>query len=161
MNEELVESGLELYRTALRALHELGTPTWRQVELSIAQLKALFAVVDGAPMPIGGVAARLSIGLPAASSLVDRLVDQGLVLRREDQADRRRTLAEPTPAGEALAQNLRHGSRDALRSWMERMEQDDLEALVRGLKAMLAVASGPLAVSSEPESADAAIPRQR
>jgi DNA-binding MarR family transcriptional regulator len=99
MNEDLVERGLDLYRVACHALHELGAPAWYQVELSVAQLKALFTLVDGGPTPIGGVAARLSIGLPAASSLVDRLVDQGLVKRREDPLDRRRTLAEPTFAG--------------------------------------------------------------
>jgi DNA-binding MarR family transcriptional regulator len=144
MNEDLVERGLDLYRTALRALHELGAPAWYEVELSVAQLKALFTLVDAGSIPIGGVAARLSIGLPAASSLVDRLVDQGLVKRREDPLDRRRTLAEPTAAGEGLAQRLRHGSREALRAWLEQMERDDLDALVRGLEAMVSVASAPI-----------------
>lgn len=145
MPDDLVELGLDLYRTANRALHEQGAPAWHQVELSVAQLKALFALVDGGSMPIGGVAARLRIGLPAASSLVDRLVDQGLVGRREDRLDRRRTLAEPTDAGEALAQRLRHGSREALRAWLERMDRADLEALVQGLAAVAAIASTPLA----------------
>lgn len=144
MNEDLVERGLDLYGTALRALHELGAPAWYQVELSVAQLKALFTLVDAGSMPIGGVAARLSIGLPAASSLVDRLVDQGLAKRREDPLDRRRTLAEPTAAGEGLAQRLRHGSREALRAWLEVMERDDLAALVQGLTAMLEVARAPM-----------------
>ena len=144
MDEELVEQGLELYRTAARALHEQGAPAWHQVELSVAQLRALFALVDAGPTPIGGVAARLGIGLPAASSLVDRLVDHGLVTRREDRLDRRRTLAEPTAAGEALAQRLRQGSREALRSWLERMDAGDLEALVRGLRAIVGIAGSPL-----------------
>jgi MarR family transcriptional regulator, organic hydroperoxide resistance regulator len=148
MNEDLVERGLDLYRMVFHALHELGAPAWYQVELSIAQLKALFTLVDGGPTPIGGVAARLSIGLPAASSLVDRLVDQGLVKRREDPLDRRRTLAEPTAAGEGLAQRLRHGSREALRAWLEQMEREDLDALVRGLMAMVAVARAPMPPAS-------------
>jgi len=143
MEDELVERGLDLYRTAVQALHLSGAPAWVDVELSVAQLKALFALVDGGPTPIGGVASRLRIGLPAASSLVDRLVDHGLVQRREDRLDRRRTLAEPTDAGQALAQRLRQGSREALRSWLERMDREDLEALVRGLAAMVAVAGAP------------------
>lgn len=143
-----MERGLDLYRTAVRALHELGAPAWYEVELSVAQLKALFTLVDGGPMPIGGVAARLGIGLPAASSLVDRLVDQELAKRREDPLDRRRTLAEPTAAGEGLAQRLRHGSREALRAWLERMDRDDLEALVRGLGAMVTLARAPMAATA-------------
>src|SRR5262247_3745602 len=110
MDDVLVERGLELYRTASRTLHMRGAPAWLHVELSFAQLKALFALVDAGPTPIGGVAARLGIGLPAASSLVDRLVDQGMAERREDRLDRRRTLAQPTAAGEALGQGLRQGS---------------------------------------------------
>jgi MarR family transcriptional regulator, organic hydroperoxide resistance regulator len=148
MNEDLVERGLDLYRTAVRALHEQGAPAWYQVELSVAQLKALFTLVDAGSMPIGGVASRLRIGLPAASSLVDRLVDQGLAKRREDPLDRRRTLAESTAVGEALAQRLLHGSREALRAWLEQMESDDLDALVRGLTAIVAIARGPLAVAA-------------
>ena len=137
-----MERGLELYRTTAHALHTLGAPAWLQVELSVAQLKALFALVDSGSTPIGGVASRLGIGLPAASSLVDRLVDQRLAQRREDPLDRRRTLAEPTEAGEALAQRLRQGSREALRAWLEGMDGRDLEALVQGLQAMIAVARG-------------------
>jgi DNA-binding MarR family transcriptional regulator len=142
MSDELVESGLELYRTAAHALHTKGVPAWHQVELSVAQLKALFALADRSPTPIGGVAAHLSIGLPAASSLVDRLVEQDLAQRREDPLDRRRTLAEPTEAGRALAQRLRQGSREALRTWLEQLDRGDLEALVHGLTALVAIASG-------------------
>jgi len=142
MDDDLVELGLELYRTATRALHEQGAPAWHQVELSVAQLKALFTLVDGGSVPIGGVASRLRIGLPAASSLVDRLVEQGLVERREDRMDRRRTLAQPTAEGEALSQRLRQGSREALRAWLEQMDAGDREALVRGLRALVAIADG-------------------
>lgn len=140
MDDDLVERGLELYQTAAKALHEHGAPAWYQVELSVAQLKALFTLIDGGTMPIGGVAARLRIGLPAASSLVDRLVDQGLADRREDRLDRRRTLAAATPAGEALAERLRGGSREALRTWLEQMDPDDLRALVQGLRAIVRLA---------------------
>src|SRR5258708_35344517 len=97
MNEELVERGLELYRTAVRALHELGMPAWLEGELTVAQLKALFALVDGGPMPIGAVASRLSIGLPAASSLVDRLADAGPGGPHQDRLRRPGPRARPRP----------------------------------------------------------------
>jgi DNA-binding MarR family transcriptional regulator len=147
--DELVRRGCDLYRDMARALHEGAGPVWQRVELSIAQLRALFTLADNGPMPIGGVASGLGIGLPAASSLVDRLVEQGLVLRREDRLDRRRTLAQTTESGAAMVQRLRQGSREALESWMGRMAPEDLEALVQGLEALLAVSSG----SAAPETA--------
>ena len=143
MPGDLIERGLDLHRDLARLLHEHGAPVWQQTELTVAQLKALFTLADSGPTPIGGVAARLRIGLPAASSLVERLVEQGLVRRREDRADRRRTLAETTEEGRALAERLRQGSREALRTSMERMQSDDLEALVRGLAALVAISGSP------------------
>jgi DNA-binding MarR family transcriptional regulator len=140
MDAPLVERGLALYWATTKALHERGAPAWHEVELSLPQIRALFTLADGGPTPIGGVASRLRIGLPAASALVDRLVDQELVRRREDPVDRRRTLAELTAAGEALAQRLRQGSREALRSWLGEVDPVDLEALVQGLEALVAVA---------------------
>lgn len=142
MDRELIERGLELYRDTCRALHHQGFPIWREVELSMAQLRALFALVDGGPMPIGRLARELGIGLPAASSLVDRLVDQGFVVRREDLIDRRRTLAGVSEAGEQLAQRLRQGSREALMRWLLRMPPERLEALVSGLEALAEIATG-------------------
>ena len=138
-SERLVDRGLTLYRDLSRVLHERGAPAWLQTELTFAQLRALFTLADYGPTPIGGVASRLGIGLPAASSLVDRLVEQGLVQRREDPLDRRRTLAQTTGAGQALSQRLRQGSREALRAWLEQMDGEDLTSLVRGLEALLSI----------------------
>jgi DNA-binding MarR family transcriptional regulator len=141
MDDELIERGLDLYRETARALHLQAAPVWREVELSMAQLRALFTLVDGGPMPIGRVARQVGIGLPAASSLVDRLVEHGFVVRREDLADRRRTLASASEAGELLAQRLRHGSREALRGWLQRLPPERLAALVGGLEALAEAAT--------------------
>ena len=150
MRRDLVDRGLELYKEVSRLLHERGAPTWLETELSFAQLRALFTLADCGATPIGRVAARLGIGLPAASSLVDRLVEQGLAQRREDRLDRRRTLASTTEAGLALAQRLRQGSREALRAGLEQMDADDLAALVRGLEALSATGvSRPAALAGE------------
>lgn len=144
MQDELIERGLDLYRVTVKALHHEAAPVWHEVELSMAQLRALFTLVDGGPMPIGRLARRAGIGLPAASSLVDRLVEHGFVVRREDLVDRRRTLAGPSEAGELLAQRLRQGSREALRGWLQRLPPERLAALVSGLEALAESAARPV-----------------
>jgi DNA-binding MarR family transcriptional regulator len=141
MDPELVDRALDLYRDTVRGLHLHAGPVWRDLELSMAQVRALFLIADAGPMPIGQVAAQLGIGVPAASSLVDRLVEQGLALRRGDPQDRRRTLAAPSERGAALAQHLRQGSRDALRGCLERMDRRHLESLVVGLEALAEAAT--------------------
>jgi DNA-binding MarR family transcriptional regulator len=147
MEPDLVDRALDLYRDTVRALHLHAAPVWRELELSMAQVRALFALADGGPMPIGQVAVQLGIGMPAASSVVDRLVEQGLAVRRGDPQDRRRTLASPSERGAALAQHLRQGSRAALRGCLERMDRRRLESLVDGLEA-LAEAAAPIPASA-------------
>lgn len=137
MDDELVERALDLYRDAAWILHRQGIPVWQELDLTMAQARMLFALTDKGPMPIGRLARQLSVGLPAASSLVDRLVEQRLAERREDEQDRRRTLAGASAAGEALVHRLRQGNREVLRSLLERLEPVRLEALVSGLEALV------------------------
>lgn len=118
---------------------------WIRLDLTMAQVKLLFVLRhvsddDSQVMTISSVAQRLEIGLPAASHLVDRLVQQGLASRIEDKSDRRRALLELTEAGRELANRLGEGTRDRFARWVERLDDDDLATLARGLSA-LAVAA--------------------
>jgi DNA-binding MarR family transcriptional regulator len=58
-------------------------------ELTFSQFKLLKLVALTDAQTIGDVAVFLGVSNPAASKAVDKLVRQGLLLRREDQADRR------------------------------------------------------------------------
>src|SRR5436305_10823750 len=124
-----------------RAMHTAAEPTWLQLDLTIGQLKGLFTLADS-PMTIGQLAEALGSGKPAASILVERLVQLGLVERAEDLLDRRRTIARVTARGEELTARLRQGGRERLRAWLSRLGDDDLAALVQGLRALAAVAAG-------------------
>lgn len=132
-----------LAKAIARGLHVRSEGAWHQVELTLAQLRCLFVVSDQGPISIGGVAGHLGIGLPSASALVDRLVEQGFVQRREDPQDRRRTLASATEAGASLADQLRQGSMQTMLEWLHALRPEDLSALVQGLEALARVAGLP------------------
>ena len=120
--------------------------TWIELDLTMAQVKALFTLADTGPLPIGGVAEHLGVTLPTASHLIDRLVRAGLCERVEDATDRRRTLAQLSASGDVLVRQLRHGSREHLRPWLERLAPAELHALECGLAALRRAAaadSGP------------------
>ena len=140
MDVSLVSQARELSQALFRALHREGDDAWRSCELSLPQLRCLFLVTFHGPMSIGAVARGLGIGLPSASVLVDRLVDQGLAQRREDPVDRRRALASATTTGTTLAERLRQGSVQTLNRWLTAMGKEDLGALVQGLGALVRVA---------------------
>lgn len=132
--ETLVAEAVELQRLVFR--HTLSTPEWSQLQLSMPRLKALFGIACHGSLTIGGLARELGVSLPTASTLVEALVCHGYASRREDVGDRRRTLAELTPAGERLVTQLREGSSKMLQDSLGRLEEDDLDALVRGLRAL-------------------------
>jgi DNA-binding MarR family transcriptional regulator len=114
---------------------------WAQLELTIGQLKVIMMLTGHPGMTISQLAESLSIGKPSTSILVDRLVQQGLLQRTEDEADRRRTLVTLTATGNDLTTRLHQGNIERLAQWYSALAPDDLAALRRGLEALAKVAT--------------------
>ena len=123
----------------MRTVVAANTPDWVQLEMPIGQIKALFTIAHSEKLTIGQLAEMLILGQSATSILVERLVQQGLVQRVEDPADRRRTFVELTGGGLQLAVRLREGRRDRLHDWLVQLPEEDLSALVPGLGALARV----------------------
>ncbi len=138
---EQVRAALEAQRAVGHALQRGTMPEWVHLELTMGQLKTLITLESEDGMNVSGLAERLEVGKPAASILVDRLVQLGYAERKEDAEDRRRTLVTPTAKGSELVARLRQGGGERMARWMERMDADDLDALTRGLRALAAVAA--------------------
>jgi DNA-binding MarR family transcriptional regulator len=141
MSEHSTDEALAAYRKLHRALLTSTTRKWRDLDLSMQQLRALFFLRDEEEASVGRLAELFGFGLPAASLLADRLVRAGYVDRRDDPADRRRVLLSPTRAGVRLVTDLREGSHLVLRRWMSSLSPEDLAALIRGWQALADVAS--------------------
>lgn len=76
--------------------------TLHEDDLSVAQLAALYLLDERGALRVGDVASALGRSAPAASRMVDGLVRQGLVARREDPADRRARVLSLTKKGRAF-----------------------------------------------------------
>jgi DNA-binding MarR family transcriptional regulator len=142
MSRELIDDALAGYRMVHRALLTSKTSRWRDLDISMQQLRALYLLRDEEEIPVGRLAELFGVGLPAASLLADRLVRSGFVERRGDPADRRRVLLSLSREGERLVTDLREGSYSELRRWMALLSSDDLAALSRGWRALAEAASG-------------------
>ncbi|HUZ78544.1 MAG TPA: MarR family transcriptional regulator [Chloroflexota bacterium] len=130
----LVEQLLEARGKLMRSLG--GMECLLHVELTMAQLKTLVLLAHEGVCSVGQVARGLGIGRPAASLLVDRLVHMALARRWEDAADRRRALVELTAAGRGLAAELYEGSTHILVQALERMTDEEIASLLRGMNAL-------------------------
>lgn len=139
--ELLVQQALQAQKQIFMAMQAAAEPAWLQLDLTMAQLKGLVLLAHDGPLTIGEMARALGIGRPAASILVDRLVELGLIERTEDPVDRRRTFARLTPKAEELVAQLRQGGRERMREWLGRLSDDDLAALVHALHALVTAAA--------------------
>ncbi|MEI7770446.1 MAG: MarR family transcriptional regulator [Chloroflexales bacterium] len=155
----LTDTILSAYGTIFRALQRATIADWLDLDCSMAQLKALFVIAREEPAPIGRVAEVLQVGLPTASHLVDRLVQDGMVARANDPTDRRRTLASLTPQGTQLCARLRQGSAARLHSWLDQLDDEERAILARGLQAMARVADMDADAPAEATPADSQLTR--
>lgn len=126
-------------RTVYAGLPQLSVPAWLQLDITMAQFKALIAVEQNSGIPVCKLGRELGIGESAASLLVDQLVRRGYVGRATDPADRRRVLLAATSRGTKLLGELRHGSEQSLQEWLADVGDDDLDVLARGLRALTEV----------------------
>ncbi len=81
-------------------------------DLSLPHMATLFILDEESELTVKQVAELLGRSLSATSRLLDQLVEQGLVSRREDEHDRRAKRITITESGRALIAQL---ERDAPR----------------------------------------------
>ena len=84
--------------------------------LSFSQVNALMRLHFTGQEDISDIGRQMGVTNAAASQLVDRLVQMGLLDRMEDAADRRIKRLTLTPSGHAMAEKLV----DTRRMWMEK-----------------------------------------
>jgi len=141
MSQPSIDEALAGYKRFHRALLTSTASKWRDLDISMQQLRAIYVLRDEEVATVGRLAELFGIGLPAASILADRLVRAGFVDRNDDPADRRRVLLTLTRAGIQLVTELQEGNHLLMRRWMSRISPDDLAALTQGWRALAEVAS--------------------
>jgi DNA-binding MarR family transcriptional regulator len=101
---DLVQALSHAERAVVRRLQ----PALAAEGCSVAQWRVLLLLADGAGHPMSEVAEYALVPAPSLTRLVDRMTTDGLVHRRADDRDRRRTLVHLSPRGRAV-----HGRIDA------------------------------------------------
>lgn len=132
---------LSVTRLARLMRQETGTG------LSPTLLAALATIEAAGPLTLGDLAAREQVAPPTVTKAVTGLEDQGLVVRRVDDADRRVVRVAVTPAGRRLLD----AARTRKHAWLARR----LQALDPGARARLAGALDALEALSGPDGGPA------
>jgi DNA-binding MarR family transcriptional regulator len=106
------------------------------LDLTMPQFKLLLLVASRKGLRVGGLAQGLGVTPPTVTSMLDRLVEHGLVRRDDDPVDRRLVIASVTAKGLRLLQRLNVRAEDEAAQCMQDLAPDDLRALLRGMEAL-------------------------
>ena len=112
-----------------------------EVGVTMSQAKLLYVVAAAGEMHMAELPPLLGVSLSTISGLVDRLVDQGLLARREDRADRRQVVVAPTEAGIAAIERFRELNVRQLRELLENVDPDALADVDRGYAVLVEAAA--------------------
>ncbi|MCS7069433.1 MAG: MarR family transcriptional regulator [Meiothermus sp.] len=86
--------------------------------LTLREINTLYELSGSGPLKVSEIAARTGLSKAAASQMVERMVQQGLLERSENPANRREKQVQLSPQGRTLTQ---------------RFDQEALELMARAL----------------------------
>ena len=133
--EELVAKLIEHMEGMQSQMRARPSSAWSGLDLTMPQAKTLFYLADG-PRRMSGIAGRLGVEMPSATTMIGRLVGKGLVERRQDPADRRAVVCSLTQEGRDAVEkfwSLRAARTEALAA---ALTTEELEIVVPAMEIM-------------------------
>ena len=104
-----------------------------EAHVSPGHIQVLIALAKG-PCSVGRIADVLGVSRPAATQLVDKLVEHGMIERRNDPADRRVVLVDYVPGMHEVARRIMDIRRRQLNAALDALTDEEAEAFFKGLK---------------------------
>lgn len=102
-----------------------------QAGISPTLLAALSTIERHGPMTAGALAAHEQVRKPTVTRILSALVDEGLVERTPDPADRRIAWVQLTPAGRSLMRTVRRRTDRYLAQRLRKLDAEELATLER------------------------------
>jgi DNA-binding MarR family transcriptional regulator len=141
---KLVDETLMLLPTLMRLVErpspvevgEIARCGLTDVQVSPGHIQVLIALTRG-PRSVGKLAEELEVSPPAATQLVDKLAEHGMVHRHSDPADRRVVLVDYVEGMHDVARCIVEDRRRPLQAAMSQMTDKEALAFVKGLRLLV------------------------
>jgi DNA-binding MarR family transcriptional regulator len=132
-NELGQQLSFALYGAANRMIRQ-HKPFLEPLGLTFPQYLVMLALLDGAPLTVGTLGARLDMDTGTITPLVKRLEAAGMVTRARDRTDERRVLVDLTVEGRGLESEIR-GVTEKIKTacQLTHKDIDDLRQTLEGL----------------------------
>jgi DNA-binding MarR family transcriptional regulator len=110
--------------------------SWLKGSLSLIHLHVLTILEAEGPIPMSKLADTLDVSVASTTGIIGRMEERGLVERSHGETDRRVVLVQATAAGKAIFLDMTDHRRVALTALLGKLADDELAALLIGLRAM-------------------------
>ena len=134
--EATIDGLLRDWEALMRRSSTAHTPEFLAIDVTMSQAKLLHVVATEPEASMSSLAGRLGVSLSTLSGVVDRLVEHGLLDRREDASDRRQVIIALTTEGRSVIERFRELGSRHFRSLLVLLDDDELNGLARGVSAM-------------------------
>ncbi len=138
--DHLVDAILGLADSLFRTLLPTVPRDLLTLDVTMPQIKILLILYVGGPRRMSDIAADLDVTLPAATSLIDRLVEKHYVVRETYSDDRRVVLCQLSPSGEQAVNHIWQTARTRCCELLKTMDVGKLRMLSEALGAMMSAA---------------------
>lgn len=135
----LVSTIVQAYMELFVIMQFNAVSHWLMLELTFAQARALIIIAARKELTVSQLAKLLGVGNPTASILIQHLVERGLVTRTEHTGDRRQTVIRLSAHGAEISSGRRQAREEQWQRWLKHLGDDELDALARGLSAIIEV----------------------
>jgi DNA-binding MarR family transcriptional regulator len=112
--------------------------SWLKGSLSLIHLHVLTILEADGPLQMSHLAETLDVSVASATGIIGRMEERGLVERHHDELDRRVVIVRPTAAGVAVFRDMAAERRRHLTDMLARLTDEELAALLIGLRAIRA-----------------------
>ena len=111
--------------------------SWIDLNLTMSQLKGLIYIEYQRSTCPRDLSRTLKMAKPNITSLVDFLVQEGLVSRKQNPEDRRLWILTTTPKGKKLLKNLRESVSSEISGYLMQLSLDQLHKLAEGISPLV------------------------
>lgn len=134
---EIIKSIIEIEGQIGQTVLPYAMNSWCKLDVPLAQMKSLFIIMSKGETNLSALAQGLGVTPGDVTGIAERLVEQGLVIRKTGTVDRRITMLQVTDKGRELVTDLVESKSGHMLHILEHMSLDGLESLRKGLQALI------------------------
>lgn len=128
---------IELQQHLSKAIIPYAINTWRELNVPLAQLKSLLIISSKNDINSHALAENLGVTPGNITRIIESLVEQGLVVRKQNTEDRRVIYLTATDKGKELIASLMESQMHRTFQILDYMSLDELNALSIGMTGII------------------------